>query len=101
MSLGGSCFRYRGDGQELMLQLHVQPAARMTEVSGLHDGALKIRLAAPAADGQANACLVAYLACMLGVAKAQVTIASGAQGRRKRVVVQAPRLPADALWKEA
>jgi len=48
---------------------------------------VKIRLAAPPVDGAANAELCRFLAERLGVPDGAVTIASGATGRRKRVVI--------------
>jgi hypothetical protein len=67
------------------LRLHIQPGAKKTEVAGLHGEALKIRLAAPPVDGKANACLIAFLANQLGVAKASITLMSGDTSRVKRV----------------
>jgi hypothetical protein len=69
------------------LQLQVQPRASRTEVAGPHGGALRIRLAAPPVDGEANAELVAFLAKRLRVPKAAVTIVRGESGRRKVVEV--------------
>ena len=69
------------------LQLQVQPRASRTEVAGAHGGALKIRLAAPPVDGEANDELIRFLAKTLGVTKSAVTIARGATGRKKVVRV--------------
>jgi uncharacterized protein (TIGR00251 family) len=73
------------DDQSVALRLHIQPGAKKTEVAGLHGEALKIRLAAPPVDGKANACLIAFLANQLGVAKASITLMSGDTSRVKRV----------------
>ena len=75
------------DGDGVTLRLHVQPGARKTELAGRHGDALKIRLAAPPVDGKANACLIAYLADRLGVAKSAVSLVSGESARAKRVRV--------------
>ncbi len=80
----------RQDGDALVLTLHVQPGASRTEVAGLHGDALKIRLAAPAVDGRANAALVRYLAGEFGVAVRNVTIERGETSRRKVVRISAP-----------
>lgn len=69
------------------LRLHIQPGAKKTEVAGLHGEALKIRLAAPPVDGKANACLIAFLADRLAVARSAVSLLSGDTSRAKRVHV--------------
>ncbi len=73
------------DDHGVTLRLHIQPGAKKTEVAGLHGEALKIRLAAPPVDGKANACLIAFLAKQLGIAKASITLVSGDASRAKRV----------------
>lgn len=73
------------DGKGVTLRLHIQPGAKKTEVVGRHGEALKIRLAAPPVDGKANACLLAFLADRLDVAKAAVALVSGDTSRAKRV----------------
>lgn len=75
------------DDRGVTLRLYVQPGAKKTEVAGLHGDALKIRLAAPPLDGKANACLVAFLADRLGLAKAAISLIAGATSRAKRVRV--------------
>ncbi len=72
----------------MRLRLQVRPRASRTAVAGPFAGALRIRLAAPPVDGEANAELVAFLAKRLGVPKAAVAIVRGAAGRRKVVEVE-------------
>jgi uncharacterized protein len=69
------------------LDVLVQPRASRTRVVGEHDARLKIQLAAPPVDGEANAALVAFLAHALGARKADVEIVRGDTGRRKTVRV--------------
>ena len=69
------------------IALHIQPRASRTEFVGAHGDALKIRLAAPPVEGEANEELVRFLAKTLGVTKSAVTIVRGATGRRKVVRV--------------
>ena len=84
----------RRDGDDLLLDLHVQPGAKRSELAGLRGEALKVRVAAPAVDGRANLALAAFLAEQFGVPKGRVVLERGAGGRRKRVRVVAPtRLP--------
>lgn len=69
------------------LAVLVQPRASRTRVVGVHDGQLKVQLAAPPVDGEANAALVDFLARTLGVPRRQVTLVAGEASRRKRVRV--------------
>jgi uncharacterized protein (TIGR00251 family) len=72
------------------LAVAVVPNAKRTAVDGWHDGVLRIRLAAPPVDGQANTKLTAWLADELGLARRAVRLASGATSRRKRLEIDAP-----------
>jgi hypothetical protein len=86
----------RKDGDDVILNLHIQPGAKQTEVVGLHGDALKIRLAAPPVDGKANDALVAFLAKKLGAGRTAVELVSGQTSRAKRVRV-AGIAPTDVL----
>lgn len=69
----------------VVLFIRAQPGARRTEVTGVHDGALKVRIAAPPVDDRANDALVAFLAKAFGLRRSSVTIRSGSTSRRKRI----------------
>ncbi len=86
-----------------VLEVLVQPRASRTRVVGEHDGRLKIQLAAPPVDGEANAALLAFLAEALGVKRADVALLAGESGRRKRVSISglAPEAAAAALLARA
>lgn len=75
----------RGDGDDAVLTLHIQPGAKRSEIVGLHGEALKIRLAAPPVDGKANEALLAFIAERLGVPKSRLDLVSGPASRAKRV----------------
>jgi uncharacterized protein (TIGR00251 family) len=78
--------RATGDGVELLVL--VQPRASRSKVVGEHDGRLKIALAAPPVDGEANAALIEFIADALDVRKADVRLADGETSRRKRLLIQ-------------
>jgi uncharacterized protein (TIGR00251 family) len=82
---------YRWDGPDLILQLRIQPRAAKDEIAGPYGDALKVRLTAPPVDGKANEQLRAFLGELCGVAKSQITLISGENGREKRVRIAAPR----------
>ncbi len=85
----------RGDG--VLLQLSVMPNAKRTEVDGLHDGALRVRLAAAPIDGRANEALVTWLAKSLGVSRRDVEVLRGESSRRRQVAVNVAHAVA-AQW---
>ena len=85
----------RRDGNDLVLNCHLQPGASSTDWAGLHGEALKLRIKAPPVDGAANKALVAFLADQFDVPRRQVQIEQGLASRRKRIRIQAPiTLPA-------
>lgn len=77
--------RDRPTGVEL--DVRVIPRARKTEVAGLRDEAVLIRLAAPPVEGAANDALVAFVADWLAVPRRAVHILSGERSRRKRLSI--------------
>jgi uncharacterized protein (TIGR00251 family) len=86
---------YQWQGEDLILQVRVQPRAHRDAFAEPLGEAIKIQLRAPPVDGRANASLMAFLAEAFQVPRAQVRLLSGARGRSKRLCIQAPRrLPA-------
>src|SRR5882724_2857652 len=73
--------------QTVVFQVRVQPRASRDEVAGEMDGALKVRLQAPAIEGRANEALIEYLARLLKRPKAAVRISRGERSRLKRVEI--------------
>jgi hypothetical protein len=92
---GWPCLRAADAG--CVLDLSVQPGAKRTGVDGLHDGALRVRLAAPPVDGKANAQLLAWLATELRCPKRDLQLLRGEASRRKQVQVALPE-QAVATW---
>lgn len=65
------------------VKIYVQPQASKTEMAGMFDGCVKVRLAAPPVDGAANRRLIEFVAAKLGVSKSSVRLIAGASSRRK------------------
>lgn len=80
----------RVDQSQSILMVAAQPGAKFSELAGLHDGALRIRIAAPALDGRGNAALCAWLAETLRLARRDVCVLRGEKARRKQVMVAMP-----------
>ena len=70
------------------IAIRVTPRAssnKITEV--LNDGTVKIHLAAPPVDNEANEQLIAFLSDVLSIAKSRIEIVAGMTGRDKLVSV--------------
>jgi uncharacterized protein (TIGR00251 family) len=67
--------------------VRVRPGAGRTAVGGSHDGALVVRVSAPAVDGRATEAALAALASALGVRRRDVVLVTGATSRTKVVEV--------------
>ncbi|MDX2031087.1 MAG: DUF167 domain-containing protein [Blastocatellia bacterium] len=76
----------KGDG--VSFAVRVQPRASRSGVAGEIDGALKLRLAAPPVDGEANEELIRLLAKLLDVPRAYISLLSGATSKNKIVLVR-------------
>lgn len=59
------------------------PGARRSEVIGVADERLRVRLAAPAHEGRANDELLRFLSRELGLRRDDVTVVAGGKSRRK------------------
>ena len=70
------------------LDILVSPRASKSRVVGMHDGRVKVQVAAPPVDGEANEAVVAFFSRALGLSRAQVEIQSGMTGRRKRLLLR-------------
>jgi hypothetical protein len=81
------------DGARFMVI--VAPRASKTALAGIHDGALKIRLAAPPVDGAANEELAGFLSRLFGAPKSSFSIVTGQTSKRKTVEARGLK-PAEA-----
>ena len=85
----------------VVVAVWVVPGSSRDVVSGLHDGALRVRTTAPAEGGKANRAVARLVARRLGAERAEVI--SGHGTRRKRILVQGQTVDgaARALGEEA
>ena len=71
----------------LTFKVRVVPRASRSEIVGEHDGALRVRIAAPPVDGAANEALVRLLARKLGVSRGAIEITGGQTAKLKVISV--------------
>ncbi len=79
----------------IRLAVQIAPNAKKTEVLGVFDDALKLRLQAQPIEGKANEALVKFLAKTLDVPRSAVTITHGHTSKRKLIDVVSTTLTPD------
>ncbi|MGH8914920.1 MAG: DUF167 domain-containing protein [Acidimicrobiia bacterium] len=77
----------------VLVRVWVVPRASRSEIKGLHDGRIKVRVMAPPEAGRANDEVIRLLADLLGV---RVEMVSGAGSREKLVMARGIGLEAAA-----
>ena len=72
----------------LLLPLRVVPRASRNEITGVVEGALRVRLTAAPVEGKANAALLRFLAKELALPRAALALTAGRSGRTKELRVE-------------
>jgi len=78
------------------LPVILSPRAKANALVGLHGEDLKIKIAAPPAEGAANAALVKFLAGLLNLNPNNFSLVAGQRGRRK--IIRIEGLTEAELW---
>lgn len=73
----------RARAESTVLRIRVKPRASTTEVVGWAGRSLRVRVAAPPVEGEANRAVIDLLARTLGVPRSAVSLVGGARGRDK------------------
>lgn len=81
------------------LAVQISPNAKRSEVIGILEDVLKIRLQAQPIEGKANEALVRFIAESLAVPKTAVVITHGLTSKRKLLQVSARHLTAECVRK--
>lgn len=71
----------------LLITVYLQPGSKKTEVAGMHDGHIKIKLNSPPVDGKANEALILFLSKFLNIQKSKIKIVSGEKSRIKKLSI--------------
>lgn len=88
----------RSTPEGVELEVRVRPRASRTELVGVREGVVEIRVAAPPVDDAANEELVRFLAKALGVGRRAVRVVSGERSRHKRVRLEGVDEAAVQAW---
>jgi uncharacterized protein (TIGR00251 family) len=79
------------------LAVQIAANAKKTEIIGVQDGMLKIRLQAQPIEGKANEALIRYLAQALGVSRSAVTLTHGQTSKRKLLAIKSAILTPETV----
>lgn len=74
-------------GRQRGLEVKVTPGAVRSEVTGVREGILHVKIAAPPVRGKANRELIDYLSRALGVSRSDISIVKGEASRHKVIEV--------------
>jgi uncharacterized protein (TIGR00251 family) len=80
--------RLRESKRGLTFDIQVIPHASRAEITGVHEGAFKVKVTTPPVEGAANDACIKLLAKELGLKKSQMEISSGAKSRKKTVMIK-------------
>jgi len=72
----------------LTFDIQVIPNASRAEITGVQDGAFKLKVTAPPVEGAANEACIKLLAGELKLKKSQMEIFSGSKSRKKTILVK-------------
>ena len=83
----------RKHSRGILLQVFVQPRASKDSIVGLHGDRLKIKVAAPPVEGEANKRCIQFLANCLSVPRSRLEIISGHNSRSKSLLLKSEETP--------
>ena len=86
---------WRSVDDDCEITVRVVPGAKKSAIAEFTDTAIRIRVAAPAVEGKANAELIRFVAEWFGTRGSAVRIVSGDTSRVKRVRVAGCQSPPD------
>jgi uncharacterized protein (TIGR00251 family) len=75
----------RVSGDLIHLDIKAVPGASRTELAGIKDSRLRVRIAAAPEDGKANGELIAFFAKLLGCPKRDIILERGEKSRQKTI----------------
>lgn len=81
----------RETAQGIVFKILVQPRSSRNMLAGFQGDALKVKITAPPADGQANKICIKFLAKHLKLPKSSLEIVSGHTSRTKQILARWPQ----------
>lgn len=72
---------------ELIIDIYVQPGAKISQIIGVHGERLKIKISSPPVDGKANHEVIEFFSQLLNISRRDISLVSGEKSRNKRVKI--------------
>ena len=94
---GTSSTWWTPSGDALLVTLRVTPGGRRSELIDASGDELRVRVAAPAVEGKANAELQRLLGRLFGVRRSAVVVVRGERSRHKAVRIEGLGVPPETL----
>ena len=79
---------YTEKGNDLIIYIKATPNSSKNEICGLYDGALKVKIKAPAVENKANEELVKFFAKTLKLPKSSVSLKTGGTSKLKSLYIE-------------
>lgn len=80
-----SCYQIKDNS--FFISVLIQPNSKKSEIQGIHDQKLKIRISSPPVDGKANEEVIRFFAKLLGIKKNQIEILKGHTDKNKLIKI--------------
>jgi uncharacterized protein (TIGR00251 family) len=78
--------------QGLRIAVQIQANAKKTEVIGIHDQALKLKLHAQPIEGKANDALIRFLSASLHIPRSCIVLTHGQTNKKKIIEIKSEQL---------
>lgn len=77
---------YSQKGTDLILNIKAVPNSSKNEICGLYDGALKVKIKAPAVENKANEELIKYFSKLFKIPKSAISLKTGGTSKHKMLL---------------
>lgn len=75
------------DNSTWRVKILVQPGAKKSQIVGIQENRLKIKIQARPVEGKANKCLCNFLSDVMGIRKSQLLLEKGLTSRQKSILI--------------
>jgi len=77
---------YSQKGEDIIIYIKAVPNSSKNEICGLYDGAIKVKIKAPAVENKANEELIKYFSKLLKLPKSSISLKAGGTSKHKSLI---------------